>query len=103
MDNFTASEWDFSGVRDLDSFQSFYLVADYCLTYSEDSSEGYYNSTRECFMVELADGAADEAPSDDGNNEEPPPANQVVVPVANPTASSSSAARQAQLAQLKEL
>ena len=61
----------------------------YCLSCSEDSSEGDYDPTREYFMVELADGVVDEAPSNDGNNEEPPPANQAVVPVATPAASSS--------------
>ena len=104
MDNFTAEEAvDYSGVRDLDAFRSFQLTADYCLTFSEDSSEGDYDPTRECFMVELADGAIDNAPSDDGNNEEPPPANQVVLATANLAVSAGSAARQAQLAQLKEL
>ena len=98
MDNFTASEWDYSGVRNLDAFWSFQLMANYCLTCSEDSSEGDYDPTRECFMVELADVVVDEAPSDDGNNEEPPPANQAVVPVATLAASSSSVARRAQLA-----
>ena len=38
MDNFTASEWDYSGVCDLDAFRSFQLAANYCLTCSEDSS-----------------------------------------------------------------
>jgi len=95
MDNFMAPEWDYSGVRDLDAFRSFQLTANYCLICSEDSSKGDYDPTRECFMVELANGAMDDAPSDDGNNEEPPPANQVVVPVATPAASSSSAARRA--------
>ena len=84
----------------------------YCLTCSEDSSEGDYDPTRECFMVELADGAVEEASSDNGNHREPPPANQVVAPppvnqvVApppKPAASSSSTARRAQLAQLTEL
>ena len=103
MDNFTATEQDYSGVRDLDAFWSFQLAADYCLTYSEDSSEGEYDLTRECFVVELADGAIDDAPSDDGNNEEPPPLNHVVVPAANPAALAGSAARHTQLAQLKEL
>ena len=103
MDNFTAPEWDYSGVRDLDAFRSFQLAANYCLTCSEDSSEGDYDPTRECFMIELVDGVVDEAPSDGGNNEEPPPANQAVVPVVMPAASSSSAARRAQLAQLTEL
>jgi len=103
MDNFTASEWDYSGVHNLDAFRSFQLAANYCLTCSEDSSEGDYDPTRECFMVELADGVVDEAPSDDGNNEEPPPANLVVAPPPNPAASSSSTARRAQLVQLAEL
>ena len=103
MDNFTATERDYSGVRDLNAFRSFQLTADYCLTCSEDSSEGDNDPTRECFMVELADGVVDEAPSDDENNEEPPPANQVVAPPPNPAALSSSAARRAQLAQLTEL
>ena len=56
MDNLTASEWDYSGVRDLDAFRSFQFAATYCLTCSEDSSEGDYDPTRECLMVELADG-----------------------------------------------
>jgi hypothetical protein len=104
MDNFTAEEAvDYSGVRDHDVFWSFQLAAAYCLTFSEDSSEGDYDPTRECFMVELVDGAVDEAPSDDGNNEEPPPANQVVAPPPNPAASSSSTTRRAHLVQLTEL
>ena len=104
MDNFTAEEAeDSSRVHDLDAFRSFQLAAAYCLACSEDSSKGDYDPTRECFMVELADGVVDEAPSDDGNNEEPPPANQVVAPPPNPAALSSSAARRAQLAQLTEL
>ena len=41
MNNFTAEEADdYSGVRDLDPFRSFQLAAAYCLTCSEDSSEG---------------------------------------------------------------
>jgi hypothetical protein len=57
MDNFTAEEAeDYSGVRDPDAFRSFQLAAAYCLTCSEDSSEGDYDTTRECFMVQLADG-----------------------------------------------
>ena len=68
MDNFTAEEADdYSGVRDPDAFRSFQLAAAYCLTCSEDSSEGDYDPTRECFMVQLADGQEDNAPGDDGN------------------------------------
>jgi len=52
MDNFTAEgAEDYSGVHDPDAFRSFQLVAAYCLTCSEDSSEGDYDPTRECFMV----------------------------------------------------
>ena len=43
MDNFTATERDYSEVRDLNAFWSFQLAADYCLTCSEDSSEGDYD------------------------------------------------------------
>jgi hypothetical protein len=70
MDNFTATERDYSEVRDLNAFRLFQIAADYCHTFS-DSSEGDYDPARECFMVEMADGAVDKAPSDDGNNEEP--------------------------------
>ena len=44
---------DFSGVRDREAFLSFLAAADYCLTCSNDSSEGDYDPTRECFLVEL--------------------------------------------------
>jgi hypothetical protein len=40
-------EWDYSGVRDLGAFLSFQAATDYCLTCSDDSSEGDYDSTRE--------------------------------------------------------
>ena len=33
-------EWDYSGIRDLGAFLSFQVAADYCLTCSDDSSEG---------------------------------------------------------------
>ena len=47
MDNFTAEEAeDYSGVRDPDALRSFQLVTAYCLTRSEDSSEGDYDPTR---------------------------------------------------------
>ena len=52
MDNFTAKEAEYySGVRDSDAFRSFQLAAAYCLTCSEDSSEGDYDPAPECFMV----------------------------------------------------
>ena len=100
MDNFTAE--DYSGVRDPDAFRSFQLAATYCLTCSEDSSEGDYDPTRECFMVQLADGQIGDAPGNDGNGGADAQAYQLMVLVATPSSLSSSA-RQAQLAQLKEL
>ena len=54
MNNFATEEAeDYSGVRDPDAFRLFQLATAYCLTYSEDSSEGVYDPTRECFMVQL--------------------------------------------------
>jgi hypothetical protein len=104
MDNFMVEEAeDYSGVRDPDTFRPFQLAMAYCLTCSEDSSEGDYDPTQECFMVQLADGQEDNAPGDDGNGGTDAQTNQPVVPAAAPSSSSSSAARQAQLAQLKEL
>ena len=47
--NLTAE--DYSGVRDPGAFRSFQLATAYCLTCSEDSSEGDYDPARECFMV----------------------------------------------------
>jgi len=68
MSNFTAEEAeDYSGVRDPDAFRSFQFAVAYCLTCSEDSSEGDYDPTRECFMTELADGQNDNAPGNDEN------------------------------------
>ena len=68
MDNFMAEEAeDYSGVRDPGAFRSFQLARAYCLTCSEDYSEGDYDPARECFMVQLADGQEDNAPGDDGN------------------------------------
>ena len=52
MNNFTAEEAeDYSGVRNPDVFRSFRLATAYCLTCSEDSSEGDFDPARECFMV----------------------------------------------------
>ena len=94
MSNFTAEEAeDYFRVRDPDAFRSFQLSMTYCLTCSEDSSEGDYDPARECFMVQLADGQDDNAPGDDGDGGADAQANQAVAPVATPSSSSSSAAR----------
>ena len=96
MDNFMAEEAeDYSGVRHPDAFRSFQLAAAYCLTCSEDSSEGDYDPTQECFMVQLADGQIGDAPGNDGNGGADVQANHEVVLVATPSSSSGSAARQA--------
>src|SRR6185312_10760163 len=93
---------DYSGVRDPDALRSFQLATAYCLTYSEDSSEGDFDPSRECFMADLADEQNDNAPSDGADGGADAQANQPVVPPVAPS-TSSSAARQAQLAQLNEL
>ena len=93
MNNFTAEEAeDYSGVRNPDALCSFQLATAYCLTCSEDSSEGDYDPTRECFMVQHADGQDDNAPGDDGNGGADAQAIQPVVPPVAPSSSSSSAA-----------
>src|SRR6185295_7788432 len=93
---------DYSGVRDPDALRWFQLATAYYLTCSEDSSEGDFDPSRECFMADLADEQNDNAPSNGANGGADAQANQPVVPPAAPS-SSSSAARQAHLAQLNEL
>jgi len=103
MNNFTAEEAeDYSGARDPDALRTFQLATAYCLTCSEDSSEGDFDPSRECFMADLADEQNDNAPGNHGDGGADAQANPPVVPLAAPS-SSSSAARQAQLAQLNEL
>ena len=86
MNNFTAEEAeDYSGVRDPDAFRSFQLATAYCLTCSEDSSEGDYDPARECFMADLADEQNDNAPSNDGDGGADAQANPLVVPLAAPS------------------
>jgi hypothetical protein len=92
MNNFTAKEAeDYSGVCDPDALRSFQLAMAYCLTYSEDSSEGDFDPARECFMVQLADEQNDNTPSNDGDGGADAQANQPVVPPAAPSLSSSMA------------
>ena len=93
-----ALEWDYSGVRNLDAFLSFQAAADYCLTYSDDSSEGDYEHTQECFLVEL------EEHNDDAPNATHAPVAVPVAPIApRPATPVNSGLQQAQLAQLQEL
>ena len=56
MNNFAAEEAeDYSEVRDPAALRSFQLAMAYYLTCSEGSSEGDFDPSRECFMVDLAD------------------------------------------------
>jgi hypothetical protein len=53
------TEWDFSGMPDPVIFQRFLDAADYWFGYSNDSSIGNYDPTRECFVVVVDDQADD--------------------------------------------
>ena len=81
-----APEWDYSGLRDREAFLCFKLrqtTASPTLT----TSEGDYDPTRECFIVELAE------QNDDKANDL---ANPPVIPAApRPAALASSGMRQA--------
>ena len=48
-------EWDYYEIRDLEAFLSFQAAADYCLACSDDSSEGDYDPTRECFVAVIGE------------------------------------------------
>jgi hypothetical protein len=67
------AEWDFSGVLDPMMFRRFLDATDYWFGYSDNSSAGSYDPTRECCVVIANDptNAADAAGADDG---EVPPA-----------------------------
>jgi hypothetical protein len=69
------AEWDFSGIPDPVMFQRLLDAADYWFGYSDHSSAGSYDPTRECFVVVTSDqvnaantvGAGDkEAPQNSG-------------------------------------
>ena len=81
-------EWDYSGIRDLEAFLSFQVAADNCLTCSDDSSEGHYDPTRECFVAVLGE------PNDDDD---------VAAGATAASTPANMAEQQAQLAQLLEL
>jgi hypothetical protein len=93
-------ERDYSGIRDLGAFLSFQAAADYCLTCSDDSSEGDYDPTREYFIAEIGHPDDDDAAAD---------AAHILTAAVGATAAPGSstpaniALQQAQLAQFKEL
>ena len=96
--NRVTTEWDYSGIRDLGAFLSFQAAADYCLTCSDDSSEGDYDPTRECFVAEIGD-----PDDDDADAAHAATAAAGVTAAPGPSAPANTALQQAQLAQLQEL
>jgi hypothetical protein len=94
-------EWDYSGIRDIGAFLSFQAAADYCLTCSNDSSEGGYDPTEECFIAVLG-----EPNSDTDDDIVVADAAHAATPVTGATATpkpptpANAAERQAQLEQL---
>jgi len=68
---------DFSGVCNHEAFLAFQAAANYCFTYSDDSSEGDYDLTREFFMIKLAEqdaAATNDTESSPANSPAEPPA-----------------------------
>jgi hypothetical protein len=65
------AEWDFSGVPDPVMFQRFLDAADYWFGYSDYSSTGSYDPTRECFVVVVDDQADDVNAAGVGDGESP--------------------------------
>ena len=94
-------EWDYSGVRDLEAFLSFQAAVDYCLACSDDSSEGDYDPTRECFVAVIGEPGDD----DDVASDPARAAMAAAGPAAalGPSTPANVAEQQAQLAQLREL
>src|SRR6185312_14799267 len=96
-------EWDYSGICDLGDFLSFQAAADYCLTCSDDSSEGDYDPTRECFVTVLGEHNIDIDDATAADAAPPVTAAIGTTAAAGPSALANAAEQQAQLAQLREL
>ena len=97
-------EWDYSGIRDLEAFLSFQAAADYCLACSDDSSEGDYDPTRECFIAVLGGHNSDTDDNivvADAAHATTAAAGATAAP--KPPTPASAAEQQAQLTQLQEL
>jgi hypothetical protein len=94
-------EWDYSGIHDLGAFLSFQAAADYCLTCSDDSSEGEYDPTQECFVAVLGEHDDDDDIAANVAHAATIVAGATVAPGTSTLANA--AEQQAQLAQLKEL
>ena len=89
---------DFSGVRDRKAFLSFQAAVDYYLTCSDDSSEGDYDPTRECFLVEMG-----ELNDDEPNAAHTPAAAPIALAAPRSATPVNSGLQQAQLEQLQEV
>jgi hypothetical protein len=101
------AEWDFSGVPDPVMFQWFLDAADYWFGYSDNSSTGSYEPTRECFFV-LANDQANAANAAEAGDGEVPPGlgagpHQGAGPSAPPLSPPRGADINAQLAPAREL
>jgi hypothetical protein len=101
------AEWDFSGVPDPMMFWWFLDATDYWFGYSDNSSTGSYDPTRECFVVLANDQANAANAVEAGDGEVPPGPRTGPHHVAGPSAPPSSPPRGAnintQLAQAREL
>ena len=92
-------KWDYSGIRDLEAFLSFLATADYCLTCSDDSSEGDYDPTRECFIAMIGEPNDDDNVAADVARAATAAAGPTAAP--GPSTPANVAEQQAQLAQLR--
>jgi hypothetical protein len=95
------AEWYYSGVHDFEAFLSFQAVADYCLACSDDSSEGDYDPTRECFVTVMGEPGDDDDVAADAVRAAMTAAGPAAAP--GPSTPANVAEQQAQLAQLREL
>jgi hypothetical protein len=66
------AEWDFSGMPDPVMFRRFLDATDYWFGYSDDSSAGGYDPTRECCIVITNDQANAANAAEAGDGEVPP-------------------------------
>ena len=89
-------KWDYSGVRDLEAFLSFQATADYCLACSDDSSEGVYDPTRECFVAVIGEPNDDDDVAADATRSATAAARPTMAP--GPSTPANVAEQQAQLA-----
>jgi hypothetical protein len=101
------AEWDFTGVPDPVMFRRFLDATDYWFGYSDDSSAGSYDPTRECYVVIANDPANATDVAGAGDVEVPPALGTGSRLAAGPSAPPPSPLRgadiNAQLAQAREL